>query len=63
MPVVRSYQIAILDGSLDVLLPATVNDGKLSAIEVVPVPEPSWALLFGSGFAFLLGIGRGRMRQ
>ena len=63
VPVVRSYQIAILDGSLDVLLPATVNNGMLSAIEVLPVPEPAWTVLFGSGLALLLGIGRGRMRQ
>jgi hypothetical protein len=34
-PVVKTYRVRIVDGTLDIRLPASANNGKISAIEVL----------------------------
>jgi hypothetical protein len=40
-PVSRSYNVTVSDGTLDISIPGTTNNGKISAIEVLGPPQCS----------------------
>jgi len=37
VPVIKSFDLDITDGTLDISLPASANQGFLSAIEILPI--------------------------